>query len=136
MSKSDLSQRELRERVFAMVFCNEFRDKEEMPEQLAYYFANFEEMSALDREKIRSKAEAIINSKDSLDERINSVAKGWKTSRMSKVDLSIIRVALYEIINDDDIPTAIAINEAVELAKSYGGNSSPSFINGILARLV
>ena len=136
MKNNDLTQHEIRERIFAMIFCNEFRNEDEMPEQLAFYLENFDDMTAINREKIRSKASDVIAKKDELDNKINSVAKGWKTSRMSKVDLSIIRLALYEILFEDDIPNVVSINEAVELAKSYGGNSSPSFINGILARLV
>ena len=69
-----------------------------------------------------------------LDEMINKTAKGWETSRMGKVDLTLIRLAVYEIKYDDEIPTGVAINEAVELAKKFGQDNSPSFINGILAK--
>ena len=55
---------------------------------------------------------------------------------MSKVDLTIIRLALYEILYDESVPEKVAINEAVELAKKFGGDESPSFVNGILAKLV
>lgn len=66
---------------------------------------------------------------------IAGVAEGWKINRMSKVDLTIMRLAYYEMKFDDDIPVIVAINEAVELAKKYGGDDSSSFINGILAKL-
>ena len=62
------------------------------------------------------------------------VAKGWKTTRMGKVDLALIRLAVYEIRYDDEIPFKVAVNEAVELAKQYGTNDSPAFVNGILAK--
>jgi N utilization substance protein B len=55
---------------------------------------------------------------------------------MGKVELTILRLALYEIKHDDDVPEKVAINEAVELAKKFGGDDSPAFINGILAKLV
>jgi len=55
---------------------------------------------------------------------------------MGKVDLTIIRLALYEILYDESVPEKVAINEAVELAKKFGGDESPSFVNGILAKLV
>lgn len=71
-----------------------------------------------------------------LDEMINQVAEGWKTRRMGKVELTILRLALYEMKYDDAIPDKVAINEAVELAKKFGGNDSPAFVNGILAKLV
>lgn len=76
----------------------------------------------------------IYNHLSEIDEAINEVAKGWKTTRMGKVDLALIRLAVYEIRYDDEIPFKVAVNEAVELAKQYGTNDSPSFVNGILAK--
>lgn len=70
-----------------------------------------------------------------MDSRINSVADKWKTERMTKVDLTIIRLASYEIIFDEEVPVGVAINEAVELAKRYGTDQSPSFVNAVLAKL-
>ena len=69
-----------------------------------------------------------------LDAKINEKATGWKTSRMSKMDLTIIRLAVYEILFEDEIPVKVSINEAVELAKKYGTESSASFVNGVLAK--
>ena len=68
------------------------------------------------------------------DALINEKSTGWKTSRMAKVDLSIIRIAVYEIKFEDDIPFKVSVNEAVELAKKYGADESPAFVNGILAK--
>ena len=70
------------------------------------------------------------------DEAIDAVAEGWKTGRMGKVDLTLIRLAVYEMKYDEDVPVGVAINEAVELAKKYGTDESPAFINGMLAKLV
>ena len=70
-----------------------------------------------------------------IDALLNENAKGWKTGRMNKVDLTILRLAVYEMKWDDDIPDGVAINEAVELAKRFGGESSSSFVNGILGKL-
>lgn len=64
------------------------------------------------------------------------MAQGWKTSRMGKVDLTLIRLAVYEMKFEEDVPAGVAINEAVELAKAYGTDDSSSFVNGILAKLV
>ena len=63
-------------------------------------------------------------------------AAGWKTKRMGKVELTILRLALFEMAYDDTIPEKVSINEAVELAKKFGGNDSPAFVNGILARFI
>ena len=77
-----------------------------------------------------------MNHKEEIDEKINEVAKGWKTQRMGKADLSILRLAVYEMKYDEEIPVNVAINEAVELAKKFGSDDSPAFVNGILAKLV
>ena len=69
-----------------------------------------------------------------IDDMINKEAKGWDTTRMGKVDLTLIRLAVYEIKYDDEIPTGVAINEAVELAKKFGQDNSPAFVNGVLAK--
>ena len=76
----------------------------------------------------------IVTQKSEIDAMINQIAEGWKTERMGKVDLTILRLAVYEIKFDEDVPASVAINEAVELAKKFGQDGSASFINGILAK--
>lgn len=76
------------------------------------------------------------NHMDKIDNIIRENSKGWKFERISKVDLSILRLALYEILFRDDIPESVSINEAIELAKKYGGEKTSSFINGILGSFV
>jgi len=71
-----------------------------------------------------------------IDRAISSVSKGWKLDRMGKVELTILRLAVYEMEYDDSIPKKVAVNEAVELAKRFGGDDSPAFVNGILAKLI
>ena len=70
-----------------------------------------------------------------IDGILNANARGWKTSRMNKVDLTVLRLAVYELKWDDEIPVGVAINEAVELAKRFGGDESPSFVNGVLGKV-
>ena len=82
------------------------------------------------------RVEAMAEKASELDERLNAVAQGWRTRRMGRVELAILRQALYEMLYDSEVPEKVAINEAVELAKKYGGKDSPAFINGILAKLV
>ena len=84
---------------------------------------------------IRDKALNVILKSEEIDEMLNEYVTGWKTSRMNKVDLSILRLAVYEMKYDEDVPVGVAINEAVELAKKYSGDEGPAFINGVLARL-
>ena len=63
---------------------------------------------------------------------INEHTTGWKTGRMNKVDLSVLRLAVYEMKWDDEVPVKVAINEAVELAKNFSGDEGPAFVNGVL----
>ena len=67
-----------------------------------------------------------------IDAEIESHAKEWSVDRIAKVDLSILRVAVYEILYESSIPIGATVNEAVELAKEFGGEKSAGFINGIL----
>ncbi|MBQ8040068.1 MAG: transcription antitermination factor NusB, partial [Lachnospiraceae bacterium] len=84
--------------------------------------------------EIAQKYEKISEKITQIDEMINEKTEGWKTGRMGKVDLTILRLAVYEILFDDSIPTQVAINEAVELAKKFGRDESAKFINGVLAK--
>ena len=106
-----------------------------MDEQGQLYVMHLAEPDGVDAEYITEKVQHILKKLQELDERINAAATGWRTGRMGKVDLTIIRLALFEMLYDDDVPTGVAINEAVELAKRYGSDESPSFVNGVLARL-
>ncbi len=72
---------------------------------------------------------------DEIDTLIHELAIGWKLERMPKVDLSILRVAIYEMMYRKDIPCSVSINEAVELAKQFGGDRSSAYINGMLGTL-
>lgn len=130
-----MGRRELREHIFRLLFRAEFHPAEEMAEQEMFYLESIEEVSDEDKEYIRKKAEAIWEQAAALDEQIDKVADKWKTNRMMGVDLTIIRLAAYEIASDDEVPTGVAINEAVELAKRYGTDQSPAFVNAILAKL-
>ena len=70
-----------------------------------------------------------------IDELLNEASDGWKVSRMGKADLTILRLAVYEMQYDEDVPVGVAVNEAVELSKKFGGDESPAFINGILGKI-
>lgn len=131
-----MGRSELREHIFRILFRIEFQPKEEMEEQLALYLEELESAKDTEKEYIRTKYAAIAEKVEMIDEKINASATGWKTSRMGKVDLTILRLAVYEIEWDEEVPQGVAINEAVELAKRYGGEESPSFINGVLGKIV
>lgn len=141
-----MTRSKMREKTFQLLFRIEFHQEQELPGQLVYleedYLADEGEdvdkdiASESDIAYIEKKAAAIAAHAAEIDSKINAVAKGWKTNRMGKVELAIIRLAVYEIKYDEDIPTGVAINEAVELAKKYGTKDAPSFVNGILAKIV
>lgn len=131
-----MGRRELRENIFNLLFMTEFNDSGDMAVQEELYFQGMQDLKEKDRKYMQEKYEKILEKRTQIDERLNTVSQGWKTTRMGKVDLAILRLAVYEIQYDEDVPAGVAINEAVELAKKFGGNDSPSFINGILGKLV
>jgi N utilization substance protein B len=107
-----------------------------MPEQVALFEEELEQIKEADKEYLTSKTDSILAHLKEIDDAINDKSVGWKTSRMGKVDLAILRLAVYEIRYEEDIPEKVSINEAVELAKKYGTDDSSSFINGVLAKFV
>ena len=129
-----MTRREIREQVFQILFRIEFHQGEDLSEQLKYQTEEGETADA-DAVYIQNKIDAVIANITQIDEMINEAATGWKTSRMGKVDLTLLRLAVYEIKFEEDIPTKVAINEAVELEKRYGTDSSPAFVNGVLAKI-
>lgn len=130
-----MNRTEQREHIFMLLFRVEFNRKADMEEQCTLFFEEAEtDISEKDRDYIRSKYEKIAEKLPEIDRMINETAKGWDTQRMGKVELAIIRLAVYEIKYDESVPTGVAINEAVELAKKFGQDSSAGFVNGILAK--
>ncbi|MCR5581761.1 MAG: transcription antitermination factor NusB [Pseudobutyrivibrio sp.] len=140
-----MNRHEIRKEVFKAVFMNEFHDTEEMDQVIEAFLDgrdNAEEedlpknnKSEEDESYIKTKSEDIISKIEEIDALINKSVDGWKTSRMGKVDLTLIRLALYEI-KYENIPVGVAINEAVSLADEFGTDSSAGFVNGALAKLV
>lgn len=130
-----MNRREIREQIFKMLFRIEFHEAKEIPGQFELSIVETEDATEENRKYIEEKCTDIMNKLEEIDQIINDAAQGWKTSRMGKVDLSLIRLAVYEIKFEEEIPTGVAINEAVELAKKYGADDSPSFINGVLAKI-
>ena len=130
-----MKRRELRERIFEILFRVEFMNKEEMAEQMDLFFEDLAEAKPADVEYIHDKFNAIHEKIGMIDVLIDEKSTGWKTSRMGKVELTILRLAVYEMLFDEDVPVTVAINEAVEIAKKYGGDDTPAFINGILAKV-
>lgn len=94
-----------------------------------------ENLTENDTNYITDVVEGVFKNVEQIDRTIETYSKGWKLSRISKVDLSILRLSIYEISFREDIPFNVSVNEAIELAKSYSGEESSSFINGILGKV-
>ena len=148
-----MTRRELREHCFKMLFSVDFYTTgEEAKAQMEQYFQSPEEddtasdgtlqvvhkvdIEEKDQEQLREKTSKVVDLVEEIDKKIDEVAAGWKTKRMGKVELTILRLAVYEMLYDDTIPEKVSVNEAVELAKKFGGNESPAFVNGVLARFI
>ena len=119
----------VREHLFKLLFRIEFNTPEDMPEQVRLFF----EDGFADEEHTSTGSD--IPEKDRVYMMIDGAAKGWSISRIGKVELAVLRLAVYEMLYDDDIPVSVAIDEAVQLSKTFGTDNSGSFVNGILASL-
>ncbi len=138
-----MTRTKIREHLFRLLFRIEFNQPEDMPEQVGLYFedgfaedeldSTGSDIPDKDRQYMTAKYDGIVSRLGELDEKIDSAAKGWSLERIGKVELTALRLGLYEMLYDDDIPVSVAIDEAVELAKRYGQDSSAAFVNGILA---
>jgi len=134
-----MTKHELREQVFKAVFSIDTQLETEsgiVPEEIVKNYLTKscdEPLTEDETDYIFTKASAIGDMLTQLDDEINAVAEGWKTNRMGKAELNILRLAVYEIRYDESIPVKVAINEAVELAKEYCNQDAPAFINGMLA---
>ena len=147
-----MTRRTLREHCFKMLFCTDFYPPEEAGEQIEDYFLSGSEeetdengntetihlvaLSKEEEEECRSRVDTVLEKLPEIDRILEGVAEGWKLGRMGRVELTILRLACFEIRFDETVPDKVAINEAVELAKKFGGDESPSFVNGVLAKLV
>ena len=133
-----MNKHEMREQVFKIIFGIGFHEGDHLQTLIDNYLDDSCEIELKDseRRKIAAKALAVGEKIPDLDRQINEVAEGWKTNRMGKAELNILRLALYEIKYDDSVPVKVAINEAVELSKEYCNDDTPGFINGMLANFV
>ena len=130
-----IGRREMREHIFKLLFLREFNEAAEMPEQIKLYFDNMEELAPAEQAYMEDKYNKIQEHLEEIDQLLNEISTGWKTKRMGRVDLNILRLAVYEMKYDEDVPVKVAINEAVEIGKTFGGEDSASFINGILGKV-
>lgn len=130
-----MGRRELREQIFLLLFRVEFNELSEMPQQIQMFLEDEETYrSEKDQAYITAKYEKIMDKLTEIDEKLNSKTENWDVARMGKVELTVLRLALYEMQYDEDVPASVAINEAVELAKKFGQDNSGAFVNAVLAK--
>ncbi|HBI72320.1 MAG TPA: transcription antitermination factor NusB [Lachnospiraceae bacterium] len=130
-----MTRREIREHIFLMLFRKDFYNTDELNEQMKLYMTELEKTSPEENSYLMERFQAVADKSDEIDTILSEISSGWKLNRMGKVDLTILRLAVYEIRYDEEVPVKVAINEAVELAKKFGGDDSPGFVNGVLAKL-
>ena len=131
-----MTRRESRENILKLLFLREFHEREELEEQNDLYFEMFTELGERSVNDIVTKYSAIVDRLGEIDALLSEATSGWKLSRVGKIELNILRLAVYEINYDETVPDIAAINEAIELAKIYGGDTSYGFINGVLAKVI
>ncbi|MDO4938988.1 MAG: transcription antitermination factor NusB [Lachnospiraceae bacterium] len=147
-----MTRRALREHCFKVLFCTDFYPAAEADEQIDMYLDQPEEddtdetgnteiiheveLKEDEQKELKARADDIIAKIPEIDEKIAAATEGWKLKRIGKVELTILRLAVYEMKYDENVPEKVAINEAVEIAKKFGQDESPAFINGVLAKLV
>ncbi len=153
-----MGKRAIRERIFLILFRVDYYRPEEMPDQITHFFEGEEESYIEEerlkaeeeerelgeivlparitggRDRIREKTMQIVEHLQELDKALDERMEGWNLKRIGKVELTILRLALFEMRYDDEVSDAVAINEAVELAKKYGQDKSGEFVNGVLAK--
>lgn len=131
-----MNRSSMRELAFKLIYSLEIQQTTQLEKQLELFFESNEIENTAAKEYIK---DAIFGINDNISEIENLIKKnlktGWKLERISKIDLSILKLAIYEI-KYKELPYKVVINEAVELAKRYGEDSSKNFVNGILASIV
>ena len=132
-----MSRKQSREFAMQLIYQMGLREDDDRGELIALAFEESERTyTKKDIAYINDVVNGVFENLPELDAVVENNAKGWKLSRLAKIDLSILRLSIYEIKYRSDIPYNISINEAVELAKRYGTEDSGSFVNGILSKAV
>ena len=109
---------------------------EDDPEETLLYLAGEDGTSGPTVDFARGLVRGVLEHQSELDAVIAEASRNWRVGQMAKVDRQVLRIATYELLWADDVPDAVAVDEAVELAKTLSTDDSPTFVNGLLGRLV
>jgi len=130
-----MSRREARDTAFKLVFEIPFHGCD-YKDRIDFFIDNIDiTLSDAEKEYVRTVVETCFHNLDDVDSKITPLLKKWTISRLPKVSLSVLRLAVTEICYFDDIPYQVSINEAIELAKQYGDDDAPAFVNGVLDKI-
>lgn len=142
MSKVELNRHEIREKAVQALFTLDFQ-KELSKQDAISYVIELEHEDWLDEEEgnfvpvyLDQLVEGVIHHRDALDQQIEKYLRNWQLSRIAKIDLTILRLALYEMNYVNETPDKVALNEALELSKKYSDDASRKFVNGILSNVM
>lgn len=116
--------------LFQMTLMDDYSE-----EALELFLKNFN-YSSSEKDYIVHAYENIVEKMEVIDSHIEEHLEGWKLDRIAKVDLSALRIAIYEILYRDDIPIEVAINEAIEIVKKFSNEDSFKFVNGVLGSFI
>ncbi len=132
-----MTRRRKRENLYLMLFQMDFHAEADIEEQADIFLEELEDDSASQKVKkeLKERFLQVRAHLGEIDGHIEKTADGWELSRLAKADLTVLRLAVFEILFDADVPDGVAISEAVELAKRYGGDKSYRFVNGILGTI-
>lgn len=131
-----MSRKNDRSHAFNLVFQLGFYEQIDVEAVMSRYYDSLENSAGIDKAFVEKEFRGVIENFEVLDEHIGNAAVDWDFSRLSKVDIAIMRLAVYELIFENSIPTKVSVNEAVELAKDFSSDEAPAFINGILGKIV
>ena len=132
-----MKQRAFKEQVFKLLFRADFNTKEELLEQVPIYFESGDlTVVPEDRARIEERLRAILDRLPEIDQQIAGRLKNWRPERIGKVERTVLRMTVYELQTDTGTPTAVVINDAIELARKFGQDGAGQFVNGVLAAFV
>lgn len=131
-----MNRKKSREKAMELLFSITL-SKDSVEEAMEVFVDNYEEnIKELDLDYIKALLEGVEANKNEIDSIIERNLQNWKLDRISKINLTILRVGVYEIVFDENIPKKVALNEAIELGKIYSDEKSGSFINGVLDKVL
>ena len=127
---------QVREEIFKILFRVPFTKSAEMEEQIEISLEELEGKSEENRKYINNKVHAVLEHMKEIDDKIENCCEGWNIGRIGKAEITIMRIGVYEIMMEEEVPDSVAINEAVELSKIYCDEDAKGFINAVLGKVV